>query len=482
MLHKLRNAGVNIVRLNASHGDHGYFQSVINNCRQVEREAPGRPLAIALDTKGPEMRTGVMIDNQDVPIPAHHEMIVTTDEYYADKCSAEYLYIDYPNLPAKVVPDRLIYIDDGILSLRVLRIEGNNVFVRSENHGTLSSRKGVNLPLTEVDLPAVSEKDVKDLVFAAEQEADIVFASFIRSRDDIVKIRSLLGKRGGHMRIIAKIENHQGLQNFDEIMAEADGIMVARGDLGIEIPAPQVFLAQKMMISRCNIAGKPVICATQMLESMTHNIRPTRAEVSDVANAVVDGADCVMLSGETAKGAYPVESVRYMAETAYMAERSLSYQAIFNQMRSLLRPSTMTNETIALVAVSASLEQKADAILLMSTSGETARLVSKYRPPCPILVVTRNIYTTRTCHLSRGTYPFHYPLPHIEDMSRWQEDVDNRIKFGLSEALKLGIIKKGGTVVAVQGWRGGRGYTNSLRILTVPTTSEGYILESTTAN
>ena len=151
-------------------------------------------------------------------------------------------------------------------------------------------------------------------------------------------------------------------------------------------------------------------------------------------------------------------------------------------MRSLLRPSTMTNETIALVAVSASLEQKADAILLMSTSGETARLVSKYRPPCPILVVTRNIYTTRTCHLSRGTYPFHYPLPHIEDMSRWQEDVDNRIKFGLSEALKLGIIKKGGTVVAVQGWRGGRGYTNSLRILTVPTTSEGYILESTTAN
>lgn len=482
MLHKLRNAGVNIVRLNASHGDHAYFKSVIDNCRQVEREAHGRPVAIALDTKGPEMRTGVMLNNEDVKVKEGHEMIVTTDPQYADKCTAEYLYIDYPNLPHKVEPDRKIYIDDGILSMRVLRIEGTNVIVRVENDGTLSSRKGVNLPLTEVDLPSVSEKDIKDLQFAADNDVDIIFASFIRCRDDIIKIRSLLGERSVHMRVIAKIENHQGLANFDEIMDEADGIMVARGDLGIEIPSPEVFLAQKMMIARCNIAGKPVICATQMLESMTYNNRPTRAEVSDVANAVMDGADCVMLSGETAKGAYPVESVTYMAETAYLAECSLSYMSMFNQMRNLLRTPATTSETIALVATSASLEQNADAILLMSTSGQTARLVSKYRPPCPILVVTRNPHTTRTCHLNRGTYPFHYPLPHIEDMAHWQEDVDNRIKFGLSEALKLGIIKKGGTVVAVQGWRGGKGYTNSLRILTVPTTSEGYILESTSTD
>ena len=214
-LHQLRNAGVNIIRLNASHGDHGYFKSVIENCRQVEREAPGRPLALALDTKGPEMRTGVMLNNEDVKIKAGHEMIVTTDEYFADKCSAEHLYIDYKNLPKKVEPGRQIFIDDGILSLRVLRVEGDNVIVRADNNGTLSSRKGVNLPLTEVDLPAVSPKDIEDLKFAAREEADIVFASFIRTRENIVLIRSILGEHAPRMRIIAKIENHQGVLNFN---------------------------------------------------------------------------------------------------------------------------------------------------------------------------------------------------------------------------------------------------------------------------
>lgn len=386
MLHKLRNTGMNIVRLNASHGDHSYFQSVIDNSHQVEREAPGRPLAIALDTKGPEMRTGVMVGNEDQSIEEGHEFIVTTNKEYAEKCSADHLYIDYEHLPEKVQPDRIIYIDDGILALRVLSIDGRDVRVVAENSGVLSSRKGVNLPLTEVDLPAVSEKDRRDLEFARDQNLDMIFASFIRSKDDVQSVREILGEKGSHIRVIAKIENHQGLANFDEILDAADGIMVARGDLGIEIPAPQVFMAQKMMISRCNIVGKPVICATQMLESMTVNNRPTRAEVSDVANAVVDGADCVMLSGETAKGKYPVEAIKMMAETTYIAEQSLSYQALFNEMRGLTRVPTSTSETIALVAVSASLEQRAGAILLMSTSGQTARLVSKYRPQCPILM------------------------------------------------------------------------------------------------
>ena len=257
-------------------------------------------------------------------------MYVTSNKEYADKSTDEYLYIDYPHLGDKVQPGRFVYIDDGILTLRVLSSDGVNVRVRVENDGTLSSKKGVNLPYSEVDLPAISDKDRHDLEFAVDQNLDMIFASFIRERENVEEIRRILGDRGAQIKIISKIENHQGLLNFDGILDATDGIMVARGDLGIEIPAPQVFLAQKMMISRCNIVGKPVICATQMLESMTKNNRPTRAEVSDVASAVTDGADCVMLSGETAKGLYPVEAVKMMAETVYVAERSLSYEAIFN--------------------------------------------------------------------------------------------------------------------------------------------------------
>ena len=426
------------------------------------------------------MRTGVMVNGEDVKISMGHEFYVTTNDEFADKCSLEYLYIDYKNLAKKVEVGRTIYVDDGILSLEVVAIESDElVKVRAVNNGVLSSKKGVNLPLTDVDLPAISEKDRSDILFAVEQDLDMIFASFIRHGSDIRTIREILGEKGAHIKIIAKVENHQGVQNFDEILKEADGIMVARGDLGIEIPAPQVFMAQKMMIAKCNIAGKPVICATQMLESMIVNNRPTRAEVSDVANAVLDGADCVMLSGETAKGAYPVEAVKMMAETAYLAEQSISYTPLFNEMRSLTSIPTDTNETIAMAAVAASLEQQAGAILLMSTSGTTARLVSKYRPSCPILTITRDPHTARDVHLYRGCYPFLYPHPRPDNNSKWQEDVDNRIKYALSEGLKLGIIEKGDTVIALQGWRGGQGHTNSLRVLSVPDSAKDFRLEGT---
>ncbi|SPO19800.1 probable pyruvate kinase [Ustilago trichophora] len=480
MLGALRQAGMNIVRLNASHGSHEYFKSVVDNARAVVAQTPGRPLAIALDTKGPEMRTGVMVNGEDVKIPMGHEFYVTTDDAYAEKCSLEYLYIDYKNLANKVEVGRTIFIDDGILSLQVLNIESDKlVKVRAVNNGVLSSKKGVNLPMTEVDLPAISDKDRKDIEFAVEQDLDMIFASFIRRGSDVRTIREILGEKGAHIKIISKVENHQGVQNFDEILKESDGIMVARGDLGIEIPAPQVFMAQKMMISKCNIAGKPVICATQMLESMIVNNRPTRAEVSDVANAVLDGADCVMLSGETAKGAYPIEAVKMMAETAYLAEQSVSYVPLFNEMRTLTTIPTDTNETIAMAAVAASLEQHAGAILLMSTSGTTARLVSKYRPSCPILTITRNPHTARDVHLYRGCYPFLYPHPRPEDNSKWQEDVDNRIKYGLAEALALGIIEKGDVVITLQGWRAQSGSTNTIRILSVPESARDFKLEGT---
>ncbi|KZO95030.1 pyruvate kinase [Calocera viscosa TUFC12733] len=465
----LKKAGMNIVRMNFSHGSYEYHQSVIDNTRQVVKTVGGRPLAIALDTKGPEIRTGLMKGDQDIKITAGHEFIVTVDPKYAEACDDKYMYVDYTNLPKVTAPGKLIYVDDGILSLQVVKIAGTSVTVKSLNNGTLSSRKGVNLPKTPVDLPALSTKDKKDLQFGVKNGVDMIFASFIRRAQDVIDIRETLGPDGANIKIIVKIENEQGVENFDEILEATDGVMVARGDLGIEIPAAQVFLAQKMMIAKCNRAGKPVIVATQMLESMTYNPRPTRAEVSDVANAVLDGADCVMLSGETAKGNYPLEAVTMMADICYLAESAICYPPLFDELRALAPRPTDTVETVAIAAVSAALEQNAAAILVLSTSGNTARLIAKYRPHVPIITVTRNEQTARQIHLHRACYPFWYPAPRGIEASQWQTDVDNRIRYGLRSALDLKIIEKGKPVIAVQGWKGGLGHTNTLRILLVPT-------------
>ncbi|KFH69771.1 pyruvate kinase [Podila verticillata NRRL 6337] len=462
MINKLRDAGMNIARMNFSHGSYEYHQSVINHVRQSAIEHPGRPVGIALDTKGPEIRTGLMKDDIEVPITAGHQMIISTNDEYAEACDGEVMYVDYKNLTKVITPGKVIYVDDGVLSFKVLSVEDDHVKVEAINNGKICSRKGVNLPKTEVDLPALSEKDKKDLQFGVQNNVDIVFASFIRRADDVREIRKVLGEEGKHIKIISKIENHQGVMNFDEILEVTDGVMVARGDLGIEIPCTQVFIAQKMMIAKCNLAGKPVICATQMLESMTYNPRPTRAEVSDVANAVLDGADCVMLSGETAKGSYPIEAVTTMAETCVLAESAICYPPLFNELRQLQKRPTETTETVASSAVSASQEQNAGAIVVLSTSGDTARLVSKYRPQSNIVIVTRKASTARAIHLSRGCYPFIYTEPKVAD---WQEDVDNRLRWGMDQAIQEGLIKSGETVIVIQGFRSGYGNTNTMRIV-----------------
>ncbi|KAK2810671.1 hypothetical protein FQN50_002711 [Emmonsiellopsis sp. PD_5] len=463
----LRKAGLNVVRMNFSHGDYEYHQSVIDHAKEAEKKQAGRPLAIALDTKGPEIRTGNTPNNEDIPIQAGTELNITTNDAYATKSDNKNMYVDYKNITKVIEKGKLIYVDDGVLSFEVIDIvDSETLRVRCLNNGNISSKKGVNLPGTDVDLPALSEKDKNDLRFGVKNKVDMIFASFIRRGSDIKDIREVLGEDGKEIQIIAKIENQQGVNNFDEILEETDGVMVARGDLGIEIPAAKVFIAQKMMIAKCNIKGKPVICATQMLESMTYNPRPTRAEVSDVANAVLDGADCVMLSGETAKGKYPREAVNMMHETCLLAEVAIPYVSVFDELRNLAPRPADTVESIAMAAVSASLELNAGAILVLTTSGHTARLLSKYRPVCPIIMVTRNEAAARYSHLYRGVYPFYFPEKKPDfNVKIWQEDVDRRLKWGIGNALKLEILSQGDSVVCVQGWRGGMGHTNTIRVV-----------------
>ncbi|OHW92928.1 pyruvate kinase [Colletotrichum incanum] len=463
----LRKAGLNVVRMNFSHGSYEYHQSVIDNARAAEKAQPGRQVAIALDTKGPEIRTGNTKNDEDLPISAGKVLNFTTDEKYATACDTDNMYVDYKNITKVIEPGRIIYVDDGVLAFDVLKVKDDKtVEVRARNNGFISSKKGVNLPNTDVDLPALSEKDQNDLRFGVKNNVDMVFASFIRRGQDIKDIRAILGEEGKHIQIIAKIENRQGLNNFEEILAETDGVMVARGDLGIEIPAAEVFAAQKKMIALCNRAGKPVICATQMLESMIKNPRPTRAEISDVGNAITDGADCVMLSGETAKGSYPNEAVSEMHEACLKAENTIPYVSHFEEMCTLVKRPVSVVESCAMAAVRASLDLNAGGIIVLSTSGESARLLSKYRPVCPIFMVTRNAPASRYAHLYRGVYPFLFPeaKPDFSKVN-WQEDVDRRIKWGVEHALELNVVSKGDTLVVVQGWKGGMGNTNTLRIV-----------------
>lgn len=459
----LRQAGLNIVRMNFSHGSYEYHQSVIDNARESERVYPGRPLAIALDTKGPEIRTGTTSTGEDFPIPEGHEMIFTTDEKYKEACDDKIMYIDYKNITNVIEVGKIIFVDDGVLSFKVLEIvDDKTMKVQSVNAGKISSHKGVNLPNTDVDLPALSEKDKADLRFGVKNKVHMVFASFIRTGNDVREIRKVLGEDGKHIQIIVKIENRQGVNNFDEILKETDGVMVARGDLGIEIPAPEVFIVQKQLIAKCNLAGKPVICATQMLESMTYNPRPTRAEVSDVGNAIVDGADCVMLSGETAKGEYPLEAVSMMHHIALIAEKTLSYYPNFCDLRDSTPKPFDIQETLASAAVTATFEQNAKAIIVLSTSGNTARLCSKYRPDVPIIMVTRSDEASRYAHLYRGVYPFLYNKPKNES---WTKDVDERVECAITESIKLNLVKKGDTVVVIQGHKGGVGHSNTMRLV-----------------
>ena len=415
MLLTMMENGMTVTRLNCSHKNDEFFLQTIANVRRAtsmykEKHGVDVHIAIALDTKRPEIRTGVLKDDiQELDLTTGNSVIITTEESHKESCTDEIIWVDYKNFTKVLEPGKIIYIDDGLISIKVVEVEQDKINCIIVNGGKLGSKKSCNLPGTDTGLPAVSEKDKEDLTFGLEHAVDVVFASFIRDAAGVRAIRNFLGKKGEHIWIISKIENQQGLDNIDEIIEESDGIMVARGDLGTEISLEKVFVAQKQIIAKCNKAAKPVITATQMLESMVEKHRCTLADASDVGNAVLDGTDCVMLSSETTYGNYPEVSVKTMATVAKKAEVCFWNKQFFADLLisefNAVDTGLAATSAVASSAVLASHLNHAKAIVVVVASIHGVKQISKLRPTCPILAVTDVPMVARQLQLCRGVVP-----------------------------------------------------------------------------
>ena len=429
--------GMDVARFNFSHGDHAEHKHRLEILESV-REELGIPIASLLDTKGPEIRTGKLKDGKKVTLKEGDLYTLTTEEIVGDETRG---YINYAGLAEDVKPGDRILIDDGLIELHVREVNGTDIVCRIENGGELGEKKGVNVPGVRVKLPALTDKDKEDIRFGVDAGFDFVAASFVRNADAIREIREILDEKGSAMQIIAKIENEEGIENIDSIIEASDGIMVARGDMGVEIPAEKVPHIQKMIIRKCNLACKVVITATQMLDSMIRNPRPTRAEVSDVANAVYEGTDAVMLSGETAMGSYPIEAVRMMSQIAEESEKYLDY--MFYQRRKVSAENLRNiSNTVCYSSVATASDLEAPVIVAPSVSGFTTRMLSKWRPKALIAGLSPSMTAVRQIQLYWGVKPFH---------AKRAESTD-ALLFASVELLKeKGIVKEGEIVVATAG-------------------------------
>ena len=429
--------GMDVARFNFSHGDHAEHKHRLEILESV-REELGIPIASLLDTKGPEIRTGKLKDGKKVTLKEGDLYTLTTEEIVGDETRG---YINYAGLAEDVKPGDRILIDDGLIELHVREVNGTDIVCRIENGGELGEKKGVNVPGVRVKLAALTDKDKEDIRFGVDAGFDFVAASFVRNADAIREIREILDEKGSAMQIIAKIENEEGIENIDSIIEASDGIMVARGDMGVEIPAEKVPHIQKMIIRKCNLACKVVITATQMLDSMIRNPRPTRAEVSDVANAVYEGTDAVMLSGETAMGSYPIEAVRMMSQIAEESEKYLDY--MFYQRRKVSAENLRNiSNTVCYSSVATASDLEAPVIVAPSVSGFTTRMLSKWRPKALIAGLSPSMTAVRQMQLYWGVKPFH---------AKRAESTD-ALLFASVELLKeKGIVKEGEIVVATAG-------------------------------
>ena len=454
LMRKLVQNGMDIARFNFSHGDHEEQKGRMDMLKKI-REEENKPIAILLDTKGPEIRTGVLKDGKKVQLEAGETFTLTTDEIVGDN---KIVSITYKGLVEDVKAGSTILIDDGLIEMKVVHLDGTDIVCEVINGGMISNKKGVNVPNVELSMPFISETDYSDIVFGIKNGFDFIAASFTRTADDILQIRKILEEHDcKSVNIIAKIENKQGVDNIDDIIRVSDGIMVARGDMGVEIPLEEVPILQKKMIKMAVAQGKHVITATQMLESMIKNPRPTRAETTDVANAIYQGTSAIMLSGETAAGKYPVEALKTMVKIAVRTEADVEYNKQFSVRTK--EPATNVTTAISHATCMTAIDLNAKAIIAVTRSGNTARMVSKYRPGCQIIACTPDERTWRQMNLIWGVTPL---------LTKEEYSMEILLLHATEAAEEKGYVKEGDIVVLTVGVPLGHpGNTNLLKATVV---------------